>query len=273
MKKISNCLPLMCIIVVTILCLTSCYTTGTDTGMVSESRQKENVYYISSSPNSPLLTKKNDLSFSAAVSSGSKFSGAEIQAAYLPWKHIGVIGSYSAGNTNNLYDGFKTTKYNRFEVGSGYVTQLSKGWLFETYTGLGNGKILNTHYSGSSKINLTHFFLQPAIAISSKKQTIQFAISSRFAGVNFKVQDTLFATDREPLSTHNLVSLYDTPFHILWEPAMIFRFGWKNFLFNAQYTISSDLTNPDLYRANDNFSLGATFRINAGEKKSTQKPK
>ncbi|MBK5273111.1 MAG: hypothetical protein JJE22_19090 [Bacteroidia bacterium] len=272
MKKNNKLVLLICTAAGAIFCLTSCYTTGPDTGMVSESRQKENLYYIPASPNIPLLTKKNDLSLNAAASSGSKFNGTEIQAAWLPWKHIGICGSFSAVKTGSLTYGYNATKYNRVEVGSGYVTQLSKGWHFETYAGIGNGKILNTHYTGTSKTNITHFFLQPTIAISSKKQTIQFAMSSRFAGVNFKVQDTLFATGSEPLSASNLISLYDKPFHILWEPAVTFRFGWKNFLFNAQYTISSDLTNPDLNRANHNFSLGATFRFNTGEKTATQKP-
>jgi hypothetical protein len=244
------------------LVLASCYTGSyiPDPYIVDIERQKQNIYYVPSSPNTPLLTEKNDFSFSVMRASGSKFTGAEIQAACLPWKHAGFIASYSgAGNRNGNPD-YMT--YHRFEIGAGYVSKFSKEGHFEIYGGLGNGKMMNSHYSGSSRINLNHFFLQPAIAISDKHQIIQFAVSSKFAGVNFKVRDTLFTTAREPFSSSQINSLYEQPFHVMWEPALSFRVGWKNFLFNAQYTLSSDLTNPDLHRSKNNFSIGVTLRCN-----------
>jgi len=249
---------------VTVL-LTSCYTGPIyDPYIVDASRQKENIYYVPSAPHTPLLTEKNDLSIDVMRASGSKFTGAEIQAAYLPWKHAGLIGSFSIGANHGGEPDYMN--YQRFEIGSGYITKFAEGWHFETYAGLGSGKIRNYHHTGHSKINLSHFFLQPAIAISNKTQTVQFAISSRFAGINFNVRDTLFDTVREPLSAENLKSLYDQPFHVMWEPALIFRTGWKNFLFNAQYSFSSDLTNPDLYRGKNNFSAGISFRYNTNTK-------
>jgi len=229
--------------------------------IVDESRQKENIYYIPSAPNAPLLSEKNDLNFNVASTTGSRFRGVEIQTAFLPSKHIGITGSYShAANSPEI-------KYNRFELGSGYITKLNKGWHFETYAGFGAGKISNSHYTGSSEINLTHFFLQPAVSVSNQKKTAQLGIISRFEGVNFKVADTLFNTEREPFSTGQLISLYDQPFHIMWQPGLLFRFGWKNFKFHTAYSFSADLTNPDLYRANDNFSFGLSLRFNTTEKR------
>ena len=182
----------------------------------------------------------------------------------MPGKHIGIIGSYShAGNLNGTSG---SIKYNRFEMGSGYVAQFSKGRHFETYAGFGNGKIYNTHHTGNSKLNLTHFFLQPAITISNHKKTVQFGFVSRFEAVNFNVMDTSFSNDREPFTTSQIKSLYDQPFHVMWQPGFVFRFGWKNLLFHSGYSFSTDLTNPDLYRAKDNFSLGASFRFNTNGK-------
>ena len=243
-----------------ILFFASCFPGGIipDPYIVDESRQKENIYYVPSAPNTPLLSEKNDFNFSLVRSSDTKFLGLETQLSYLPGKHIGITGSY-AGNIDNSNDVTHYLKYNRFEVGSGYVSQLPGGWHFETYAGLGNGKITNTHYSGYSRINLTHFFLQPAIAISNQTKTVQFGFVSRFEGVNFKVTDTLFSTGREPFSTSQLNSLYDQPFHVIWEPALVFRFGWKNFKFHTGYSYSADLTNPGLYRAKNNFSIGLSF--------------
>jgi hypothetical protein len=259
MKIIQQFLALSFIAAATIFSFSSCFSGGYvyDPYIVSESRQKENFYYVPSAPNTPLHSKKNELGFSLMRISDSKYSGADVQASYMAGKHIGIMGSYSsAGKTDFV-------KYNRFELGSGFVTQLSRNWHFETYVGFGNGKIKNTHHTGNSKLDLTHFFLQPVIAISNENKKTQFGFVSRFAAVNFNVMDTSFNTDRESLSTVQLKSLYDQPFHIIWEPGFVFRFGWKKFQFHTGYSYSADFTNPDLYKANGNFSLGFSLRFNS----------
>lgn len=236
--------------------LCSCWPGGAITNpyTIAESRQKENFYYVPSTPNTPLHSKKNDISFSILSASHSKYSGADLQASYMPGKHVGIMASYSFAND--------FAKYNRFELGSGFVTDLSDNWHFETYAGFGKGKISNTHSTGTSNINLTHFFIQPAVALNTENKNIQFAIVSKFAGVNFTVKDTLFNTDREPFSTSQIKSLYDQPFHIMWEPGFVFRAGWKNFQFHTGYSFSAELSNPNLHKANGNFSLGISLRIN-----------
>ncbi|MES1182084.1 MAG: hypothetical protein ABUL44_04745 [Flavobacterium sp.] len=241
---------------------TSCYpgTIVNDPYIVDQDRQKENQYYVQAAPNVPLLTKKNDLSITGMSSSGSKSSGGEVQAAYMPAKHVGIIGGYSFAK-NSYY-----AKYNRFELGSGYVTALSKAWHFETYAGAGSGKISNTHYTGTSVVNLTHFFIQPAIAVSNTKQTVQFAFVSRFEGVNFKVNDASFSADREPYNASAVKSLNDQPFHIMWQPGIMFRFGWQKFLFQTGYSISTDLTNSEVINTKSIFSLGMLFRFNTSKK-------
>ncbi len=268
MKKNLKYLPLMCIAAVAVVSLVSCYPGGivSDPYIVAEARQKENLYYIPSAPSTPLHSKKGDMNFSLMRTSDSKHSGGEVQASFMPGNHVGIIGSYSyAGNRSS--DNIDYAKYNRFELGSGFVTQLAKNLHFETYAGFGNGKISNTHATGSSRINLTHFFLQPAIAISDEKKNVQFGFVSKFAGVNLKVMDTSFNTDREPFSAIQLKGLYDQPFHIVWEPGFVFRVGWKNFQFHTGYSFSTDLTNPDLYKANGNFSIGFCIRFNTQDKK------
>lgn len=249
------------------LVLSSCVpdTILNDPYIVSDNRQKENIYYVPSAPNAPLLTKKNDIEFNVVNSSGSKYNGVDLQAAYLPSQHIGIIASYSSGGNNGGSPDYM--KYNRFELGTGYIMNLPGGWHFETYAGAGNGKINNYHYSGFSKINLTHFFAQPAIAFTDEKNTITLGFVSRFSGVNFSVKDTMFQTDREPFSTAQLESLYKQPFHLMWEPGLIFRAGWKNFKFQAGYSFSSDLTNPDLHRSTSNLSLGVSLQFNTDDKK------
>ena len=232
-----------------------------DPYIVNEDRQKENFYYTPATPNTPLLSEINDLNFNLMYSSlESEVKGAEIQAAYLPWKHVGISCDFSFFNSKN--SGSANSKFNRFELASGYVTKFSRGGLFETYAGLGSGKFTNYHYTGSSRINLTHFFIQPAIGYINDRKTIQVAFSSRMTAVNFSVKDTLFNTEREPFSAAQLNSLYDKPFHLMWEPGLIFRFGWETFMFHTSLTFSSDLTNPDLHRTKTNLALGGYLRFN-----------
>ena len=269
MKQNYSLLPWPYLIIINGIFLSSCFPGNitTDPYYVSESRQKENVYYAPATPNTPLLSEINDLNFKLMYSSSeSKFSGAEIQAAYLPWKHVGISCDFSLFNSKNSLS--PNSKFNRFELASGYVTKFSRGALFETYAGLGSGKLTNYHFTGSSRINTTHFFIQPAIGYTNVKKTVQVAFSSRVAAVNFSVKDTLFNTDREQFSAAQLNSLYDKPLHLMWEPAIIFRFGWKAFMFHSSLTFSSDLTNPDLYRAKSNFALGGYFLFNTKGKKT-----
>src|SRR4030095_7141492 len=250
-------------LVACITVLDSCYPYPTTTpDVVSEWRQKENVYYIPSSPNTQLLSEKNDLGFNVVASAGSKFSGVETQASFLPAKHVGLIAAYSSGK-NEAAETYM--RFHKFEAGIGYIAPLANGWHFETYGGVGTGKIDNTHATGYSNINLTSFFIQPAFAISSKRKTVQFGIVSKFSGVNFNV-DTSFDNAKEPYNTSQVKSLYNQPFHVMWEPGLVFRVGWKNFLFHSSYSVSADLTNSQLNRATDNFSIGGAMRFNASKK-------
>jgi hypothetical protein len=232
---------------------------------VYESRQKENFYYLPSAPNTPLQSLKNDMNFSLVRIADTKYGGCDVQASYMPGKHIGIIAGYSFANSNGASNDYM--KYNRFELGSGFATAFSKNWHFETYAGLGSGKIVNQHATGYSNINLTHFFIQPAVVVHDAKKNVQFGLVSRFAGVNFNVTDTSFKNDREPFSTSQVKSLYAQPFHIMWEPGFVFRAGWKNFQFHTGYSFSADLTNPGLHRANGNFSLGICLRVNTEQVK------
>lgn len=236
-------------------------------GKVPESRQKKNIYYVPSAPNTPLLTEKNDMDFNLLRSSGSEFSGIELQAAYLPAKHVGITGSYSLANNRGSRNYMKS---NRFELGAGYITKLSRGLHFETYAGAGSGKVANHHHTGLSKTNLTHLFVQPAIAFTNTKKSVTLGFVSRFSGVNFNVQDTSFNNDREMFSAKQVQSLYDQPFHIMWEPGIVLRAGWKKFLFHFSYSFSSDLTDPGLYRSKSNISLGLSLRFNAKAKETSK---
>jgi hypothetical protein len=225
------------------------------TYIVDESRQKESVYYVSSATNTQLLSNKNDFSISAMRSSGSKNLGTEIQASYLPGNHVGIIGSYASGHNLNYMD------YTKVALGAGYVTNMKNGWHFEAYVGFDIGTILNSHYTGISNIRYSSYFIQPALVASNQKKTVQFGIVSKLSSVNFEANST-FIKDREPFCAKNINYLLDNPNHIMWEPSLMLRFGWKNFQFNSSYTHATDISKPELYIAPDNFSVGISLRLN-----------
>ncbi len=238
-----------------------------DPYIVATSRQEKNIYYVPSAPNTPLLSEKNDLNFNVLRTSTKPIHGVEVQAAYLPGKHLGIIFRYSSAKDDGPYTDY--IKYNSFEIGAGYVNQFSKDFHFETYAGLGKGKISNTHHTGLSNLNLTHYFIQPTIAVQNSNKTCQFAFVSRFAGVNFKIKDRNFDGLREPINDSQIKMLEETPFHVFWEPGFVLRFGWKEFLFHGGYSFSSDLTNSELHRSKAVFSFGASLRLSAAQNKNS----
>jgi len=247
--------------------LSSCYYGGApyDPYIVDESRQKENYYYAPAAQNAPLLTKKNDLSLALHGSFGDRQKGIDMHAAFNPGKNIGLLASYSSSkNDGDANDDI--VKTNRFEMGAGYFKKLSPGLHFETYGGLGFGKIKNRHYTGLSRLNNNLFFIQPTISLETKNQNVRFAFVSRFSINNFKIQDTSFNNDREPFVTSQMKIIHDQPSHVFWEPGFVLRAGWEDFLFQLGYSVSTDLTNKELYRAKNNLSVGMILRINAGKK-------
>ncbi|MDX2048108.1 MAG: hypothetical protein SFU87_15060 [Chitinophagaceae bacterium] len=251
------------------IAFTSCFPGGVpDPYIVAQSRQEENFYYTPSAHNAPLIKEKHDLNFNAALSSGTLHSGSELRGSFLPGKHFGITAAYSSGGNKSR----GTVRHNRLELGAGYITKLSNQWHFETYGGWGTGNIDNSHYTGTSHVKLSHFFIQPAFAITNDKKTVRLGLVSRFAGVNFKVTDTSFATDREPFSNAQLISLYEKPFRMFWEPCIVLRYGWKVFQFHTAYSVSVGLGNDDLHRSKSNFSLGVSLQFNTDKKKKSSQP-
>ena len=223
---------------------------------VPEERQRENLYYVPSSPNTILSSEKNQFDFNVIRSSGPKYVGIELQAGYMATKNIGLIAGYSTAQNNSSPDHMN---FNRFELGAGYVVPLAKRWHLETYAGAGKGKINNHHFTGYSNVDLSHYFIQPAVAF--KTHAFEMGIISRFSGVNFKIKDIAFNRAREKINSDQFKILQDQPFHIMWEPGFIARTGWKNFKIHFGYSLSTDLTNQDLHRSKGNWSLGMSLQF------------
>lgn len=263
MKKIQTITCLLYTATVSIL-LTSCYPGNGvyDPYIVDESRQKENFYYAPTAQNAPLLSKKNDLSFALNYSAGDRHEGADLHAAFTPGKNFGLMSSYSS--SKDIGNGYFEMRH--FEFGPGYFKKFSPYWHFEAYAGAGMGNTNNRHHTGESKIKTNNLFVQPAIAVTNPKNTVQLAFVSKINMNHFRISDTSFNNDREPFVTSQMKIINDQPSQIFWEPALILRGGWENFLLQASYSVSSDLTNHELYRSKNNFSIGIVLRMSTSKK-------
>ena len=221
-------------------------------------RQMENLYYVPSKPNTPLSADKNALNFEITSSSGDPTSGVDLQTSFLPTERLGIIAGYSMARDKGT-ESIDKVNQKRFELGAGYLVPLSKGWHYETYAGIGTGNIRNNHHTGNSMIRHSVYFVQPAIAYNNPKRTFTFGFLSRFSGVNFSVREQYFIPERELYTTGQFLLLHEKPFHLMWEPALVIKGGWRNFKFHLSYTYSADLTNSELQRQSELFSIGASL--------------
>ena len=250
---------------------TSCYYPGyTDPYIVDVNRQKDNFYYTPTAPTVPLLGNKNDFSLIMNGSTGDKNKGGSVQTAFMPLKNLGLMVSYSWLRNENEYNdnGYNDIgKFINYEFGAGYVRRLSPYWHFETYGGIGTGKIENYHHTGYSRLKTSSFFLQPTISVSDKNQAVQFGFVSKFSLTKFDLRDTTFNNDREPVVTQQMLIIHDNPSQLFWEPGFVLRVGWKIAQFNLGYSFSADLTNKEMYRKKGLFTVGAVVTLNASNTK------
>jgi hypothetical protein len=245
----------------------SCYYPGyVDPYVVDVTRQKENYYYAPAAPTVPLLVKKNDFSITMNGSTGKDAKGGSVHGAFKPTKNLGLMSSYSW--FKNDVGSNDIGRFVNYEFGAGYVGSLSPYWHFETYGGIGSGKVENEHHTGYSKIKTNSFFLQPTIAVSDKKQLMQFGFFSKFSRTKFDLLDTSFNNDREQVVTNQMRIIHDNPSQLFWEPGFIGRVGWSVVQLNLSYTFSSDLTNKELFRKKGLFSIGVIVKLNANNLKT-----
>src|SRR5688572_3041430 len=77
-----------------------------DPYIVRDSRQKQNIYYVPTAPNTPLHTEKNDINLVVLVSSRKNSAGADAHASFMLSDQLGFLGSYSSAFTENVKDIF-----------------------------------------------------------------------------------------------------------------------------------------------------------------------
>jgi len=137
--------------------------------------------YVPNVINAPMLTNKGEVQ--ASLHAGT--SGVDPQFAYAISNHIGVMLNGSFGNnTSDTTDNFH--KHQFLELGTGYYTHFGTRMKFETFGGVGFGKLQaeynNEMWVSRSDVNCTRFFIQPTIGFTTK--IFDAGISSRFVMID-----------------------------------------------------------------------------------------
>ena len=248
---------LVCLAVIIFL-FSSCLTKNLDYDIIiTQSPPKKNVFYFAPSHNAPLLTNKNEISTSAKYEGGTNHSALSLQAAYMPTKHIGVIASHSSGDKGN---------FRNYEFGAGYVARLDSLWHFEIYSGYGTGSIKNSHITGTSSVSSSYYFLQPTISVGNVIKAVQFAFVPKLVFNRFSAIDTSFNGAKEMYHQEQMKIMFNKPNQIFFEPGIQVKIGEKNFMMQASYQTSINMSNKDLNYNKGIFSVGACLRLNAKKK-------
>ncbi len=165
--------------------------------------------YVPNSVNAPLLTEKNEV----AITANTGMNGWDLQAAYSPVHHFGIMLNTSGSPVFSESQGYHGHKY--LEGGLGFTTGYATAGVFEFYGGMGYG-------SGRTKSNYTsngntrsdkvegegfRYFVQPSVGI--KKESFEFAFTLRgvyaeFVNVKYDNYSTLherFGSYVEPVFT------------------------------------------------------------------------
>ncbi len=171
--------------------------------------------YVPNKVNAPLLTNKGELQVSANFGT----SGFDPQLAYAVTDNIALMANGSFMNTTSDTSSSSDFyhKHTFFELGPGYYRNLRNGFKFETFTGIGFGKVSseydNNLWSNKTEVNITRFFLQPSFGYTSK--VLDIGISARLVFVNL-VQSSINNAG------------------ILLEPVLTAKLGWDHIKITGQ---------------------------------------
>jgi len=211
--------------------------------------------YVPNKINAPMITEKND--FNADLGIG--LSGINVQAAYSPVNHLGIMANFSTEAIFSKKTAKKYHKTNFGEIGAGYYLKLGKFFMFDVYGGggLADCKIVLDSNNRDDKTNVNYYriFAQPTIAFTSN--IFKLGLSCRFNYVNsYKSSGTSSDLYKGSL--------------LCYEPAITAKLGYKWIMFYVQWQMSMPFSTdyPEIYQLNPyDFTAGLCCSLNFGKKK------
>ena len=189
--------------------------------------------YQSNTANVPLLREKHE--------SKSSIGAGNIQTSYAATRQVGIIanafwnGYHANGNENLGLLG---------ELGAGYFKEIAPDFIFETYGGIGLGRIryfktsMQNGFQEEKKmeVNGIKYFIQPSIGYTN--QIVEAAFTPRISFVdynNFAIQ----GYSQEEMNADYLnAEIIQSRTWVFVEPSLTLRAGYKWVKLQAQYGLT-----------------------------------
>jgi hypothetical protein len=221
-------------------------------------------YYVPSVQNVPLFKGEKEYRLSGAISGGEESVCTEVQAAYSVTKNIGIMSDFMSAKGGEISDNEDWAKGNYIDGAIGYYKPINKYGVFEIYAGLGESSqhqhYMNPFYrngtfsrsfGGTSDLSFTKIFVQPSFGLTCNGFDI--ALSTRISILSFNgIVNQISGNSDE----YNLLNNITNENHLLFEPAITIRGGWKYVKLQFQAATASCLFNPDLRFENYHIGIG-----------------
>ncbi len=192
----------------------------------------QRIYYAPNQPSVPNLRDKGDHDARATYGAGAEVDViAEIQAAYSPWRYIGLTAQaayYMGHDERTRGDGWL------LEAGAGGYYPVDKWLQLGIYGGYGRGDIYYRSTGGprETATRFDRYYLQPCIILGPRYAQLfaGFRMSRmRYIGTEVSVQG---------LPTHlleDIAYIQDRRVFVIGEPTFGFRVGSGVLSFHVQY--------------------------------------
>jgi hypothetical protein len=220
-------------------------------------------YYKPNGVNAPLLAASQDLHVSANIAGGGE--AMNVQAAYSPVNHLGIIGgistySFKADNPDPATGNVDASAH-LGEIGAGYYFTTNAGrnvrFIYDIYGGAGFGAM-----KSDVNMNALRLFLQPGIGLRTHWFDCSF---------NLRICDLSYSNlnpnghDNAYLQQQNLIDptgkRIDKTHYLFAEPALTLRGGYKFIKFQAQYILSAALSDVPWRYSGNAVNFGLNFQL------------
>lgn len=214
-------------------------------------------YYAPSSHHVPLHEEKNELKISGSAGTNLEIASYDLQASYSLTENIAVMinTQYAEGDGNGLETGEDISGNGHvMELGAGYFLPYADHLVFETFVGVGRGRVINRYDEFTlSSMGFTKVFLQPQIGFGN--ENFGLALSSRLVMLNY--QDPVFQgrPSGQVIEETTLISQYGNIFLI--EPGITARAGLEGVKVQVQLVVSPYMSELWFFdRSQTNISVG-----------------
>ncbi len=225
-------------------------------------------YYQPNAVNTPLFTDGNQLHLSGAGSissmedngNRSRSSYFDINAAYSPIKHLGVIGNYTTWAFRPENIDFSKAEVDAdahfFDLGvGGYVVsgQGKSKFVSEVYAGGGSGSI-------KSDVNMDarRIFIQPGIGFRHPVVEVGLAMrlsNMKFSNLNDNGRGVSYLEQQRLIDAKRNLRITDGSYWF-WEPAVTCRIGYKFMKAQFQWSFANAISYVPWHYNGSHFTIG-----------------